>query len=63
MFLSLAQWLQTLSPEFGVFRVFQYITFRAVMAALTALMIGLLAGPYVINWPASAKLWHGYAFG
>jgi phospho-N-acetylmuramoyl-pentapeptide-transferase len=49
MLLSLAQWLQTLSPEFGVFRVFQYITFRAVMAALTALMIGLVAGPYVIN--------------
>jgi phospho-N-acetylmuramoyl-pentapeptide-transferase len=48
MLLSLAQWLQTLSPEFGVFRVFQYITFRAVMAALTALMIGLIAGPYVI---------------
>ena len=49
MLLSLAQWLQTLSPEFGFFRVFQYITFRAVMAAMTALMIGLLAGPYVIN--------------
>ena len=31
---SLAQWLQTLSPEFGFFRVFQYLTFRAVMAAL-----------------------------
>ena len=49
MLLMLAQWLQTLSPEFGFFRVFQYITFRAVMAALTALMIGLIAGPYVIN--------------
>ena len=33
MLLSLAQWLQTLSPEFGFLRVFQYITFRAVMAA------------------------------
>ena len=42
MLLSLAQWLQTLSPEFGFFRVFQYITFRAVMAALTALLMGLL---------------------
>ena len=49
MLLSLAQWLQTLSPEFGYFRVFQYLTFRAVMAALTALMIGLLAGPHVIR--------------
>jgi phospho-N-acetylmuramoyl-pentapeptide-transferase len=49
MLLSLAQWLQTLSPEFGIFRVFQYLTFRAVMAALTALLIGLLAGPFVIR--------------
>jgi phospho-N-acetylmuramoyl-pentapeptide-transferase len=48
MLLSLAQWLQTLSPEFGFFRVFQYLTFRAVMAATTALLIGLAAGPYVI---------------
>jgi phospho-N-acetylmuramoyl-pentapeptide-transferase len=49
MLLSLAQWLQSLSPDFGVFRVFQYLTFRAVMAALTSLLIGLAAGPYVIR--------------
>ena len=49
MLLSLAQWLQTLSPEFGYFRVFQYLTFRAVMAAVTALLIGLAAGPSVIG--------------
>jgi phospho-N-acetylmuramoyl-pentapeptide-transferase len=49
MLLSLAQWLQTQSPEFGFFRVFQYLTFRAVMAAMTALLIGLAAGPYVIR--------------
>ncbi len=49
MLLSLAQWLQTLSPELGFFRVFQYLTFRAVMAALTALLIGLAAGPAVIR--------------
>jgi phospho-N-acetylmuramoyl-pentapeptide-transferase len=56
MLLSLAQWLQSLSPEFGVFRVFQYITFRAVMAALTALMIGLMAGPYVITRLRALKI-------
>ena len=56
MLLSLAQWLQTLSPEFGVFRVFQYITFRAVMAALTALLIGLVAGPYVIRRLTALKI-------
>ena len=33
MLLMLSQWLQGLSPEFGFFRVFQYLTFRAVMAA------------------------------
>jgi phospho-N-acetylmuramoyl-pentapeptide-transferase len=49
MLLSLAQWLQTLSPEFGFFRIFQYLTFRAVFAAVTALLIGLAAGPYVIR--------------
>lgn len=49
MLLSLAQWLQTMSPEFGYFRVFQYLTFRAVMAAMTALLIGLIAGPFVIR--------------
>jgi len=54
--LSLAQWLQTLSPEFGFFRVFQYITFRAVMAALTALLMGLIAGPWVIRKLAELKI-------
>jgi phospho-N-acetylmuramoyl-pentapeptide-transferase len=49
MLLSLAQWLQSLSPELGFFRVFQYLTFRAVMAAMTALLIGLIAGPFVIR--------------
>ncbi len=56
MLLTLAQWLQTLSPEFGFFRVFQYITFRAVMAALTALLIGLIAGPAVIRGLAALKI-------
>ncbi|HUP07472.1 MAG TPA: phospho-N-acetylmuramoyl-pentapeptide-transferase, partial [Caldimonas sp.] len=56
MLLSLAQWLQTLSPEFGFFRVFQYITFRAVMAAMTALLIGLAFGPWVIKRLTSLKI-------
>ena len=55
MLLSLAQWLQSVSPEFGFFRVFQYLTFRAVMAALTALLMGLVAGPYVIRRLTAAK--------
>ena len=56
MLLSLAQWLQTLSPELGFFRVFQYLTFRAVMAALTALLIGLAAGPAVIRRLRALKI-------
>ncbi len=56
MLLSLAQWLQTLSPEFGFFRVFQYLTFRAVMAALTALLIGLAFGPWVIRRLTALKI-------
>ena len=56
MLLSLAQWLQTLSPELGFFRVFQYLTFRAVMAAMTALLIGLAFGPMVIRHLAALKI-------
>ena len=56
MLLSLSQWLQTLSPDLGFLRVFQYLTLRAVLAALTALMIGLLAGPFVIRRLASLKI-------
>jgi len=56
MLLSLAQWLQSLSPELGFFRVFQYITFRAVMAALTALLMGLAAGPAVIRRLSALKI-------
>lgn len=56
MLLSLAQWLQGVSPEFGFFRVFQYLTFRAVMAALTALLMGLVAGPFVIRRLAALKI-------
>ncbi len=56
MLLTLAQWLQSNSPEYGYLRVFQYLTFRAVMAALTALLIGLIAGPAVIRKLAELKI-------
>ena len=56
MLLSLAQWLQAYSPEFGFMRVFQYITFRAVMAAMTSLLIGLVFGPWVIRRLAALKI-------
>jgi phospho-N-acetylmuramoyl-pentapeptide-transferase len=56
MLLSLAQWLQSIDAEFGFMRVFQYQTFRALMAALTALLMGLIAGPFVIRRLAELKI-------
>ena len=56
MLLMLAQWLQSISPEFGFLRVFQYLTLRAVMAALTALLIGLLVGPKAIRMLTALKI-------
>ena len=53
MLLTLAQWLQ---DDFGFLRVFNYITFRAVMATLTALLIGLAAGPWVIRRLTALKM-------
>ena len=56
MLIWLAQWLQSLSPDLSFFRVFQYLTFRAVMAAMTALLIGLVAGPWVIARLTALKI-------
>ena len=53
---SLALWLQGLFPDLGFLRVFQYLTFRAVMAAMTALVLGLAAGPYFIRRLAALKI-------
>ena len=57
MLLSLASWLQDHYPQsFGFLRVFQYHTFRAVMAAMTALLIGLFFGPWVIRRLTELKI-------
>jgi phospho-N-acetylmuramoyl-pentapeptide-transferase len=54
---SLSQWLMTLAPEsLGFLRVFQYLTFRAVMAAMTSLLIGLAFGPWVIRKLVEMKI-------
>ncbi|MBL0918334.1 MAG: phospho-N-acetylmuramoyl-pentapeptide-transferase [Hydrogenophaga sp.] len=53
---SIALWLQGLSPDLGFLRVFQYLTFRAVMAAMTALVVGLVAGPWFIRRLAALKI-------
>ena len=46
MLLELARWLE---HYFGAFRLFDYITFRTIMAALTALLIALGLGPAMIR--------------
>jgi phospho-N-acetylmuramoyl-pentapeptide-transferase len=56
MLVSLAAWLQGLGPEFGFLRVVQYLTFRAVMAAMTALLIGIIMGPWVIRRLTELKI-------
>jgi phospho-N-acetylmuramoyl-pentapeptide-transferase len=47
----LLYWLlyQRLFPYFRPFRIFRYLTFRTAFATLTALLIGLVVGPYVIQ--------------
>jgi len=57
MLLSLSQYLQGAYPEqLGFLRVFQYLTFRAVMSAMTALLIGLAFGPMVIRRLSALKI-------
>jgi len=46
MLLDLAQWL---AKDLRFFSVFNYITLRAALATLTALAIGLIAGPWLIR--------------
>jgi phospho-N-acetylmuramoyl-pentapeptide-transferase len=47
----LLYWLlyQKLFPYFRPFRIFRYLTFRTAFASLTALLIALIIGPYVIE--------------
>ncbi len=44
-------WLlyQKLFPYAPVFRIFRYVTFRCAFASMTAMLIGLLIGPFVIE--------------
>jgi len=57
MLLSLSQWLLLQYPDdLSFLRVFQYLTFRAVLAAMTALLIGLAFGPWVIRRLTALKI-------
>jgi phospho-N-acetylmuramoyl-pentapeptide-transferase len=52
MLLELAEWM---ARHFTSLHLFQYITFRAIMAALTALAVSLLLGPALIRKLAALK--------
>ena len=53
MLLELAQWL---ARDVRAFNVFGYITLRAVLACLTALVISFILGPYVIRKLTAYKI-------
>lgn len=53
MLLEFALWMER---HYGAFRLFEYITFRTIMAALTALAVSLLAGPALIRRLAAVKV-------
>ncbi len=53
MLLWLAQWL---GQEVRAFNVFQYITLRAVLATMTALLISFFVGPAMIRKLTAYKI-------
>ncbi len=42
--------LAPLAEEYGLFNLFNYLTFRTGGAVMTALLISFVIGPYMINW-------------
>ncbi len=53
MLLLLSEWLEQYARAFNVF---SYITLRAVLATMTALVISFLIGPRMIAWLARMKI-------
>jgi len=53
MLRHVAAWL---AEYYSGFHVFQYLTLRAILAALTALAISLLVGPRMISWLAEYQV-------
>lgn len=50
-------WLtQLFQGQYHALRVFQYLTFRSILAALTALLVGLFCGPLMIRWLRSLQV-------
>ncbi len=53
MLLELSLWL---AKDIHAFNVFGYITLRAVLASITALLISFIFGPKVIRWLSAKKI-------
>jgi len=53
MLLALAEWLEQYARAFNVF---SYITLRAVLATMTALVISFVVGPRMIAWLTHMKI-------
>ena len=53
MLLVLTEWL---AAEYSGFNVFQYLTLRAILGALTALAISLIVGPYLIRGLSRSRI-------
>mgnify|MGYP003398927026 CR=1 FL=1 len=53
MLLLLSEWLEQYARAFNVF---SYITLRAVLATMTALVISFVIGPRMIAWLARMKI-------
>lgn len=50
-------WLtQLFQGKYHALRVFQYLTFRSILAALTALIVGLVCGPLMIRWLGNLQI-------
>ncbi len=47
--------LYPLRDQYSFLNVFQYITFRAIMGALTAMLLSFLLGPWMIAWLQKLK--------
>lgn len=50
-------WLtQLFQGHYHALRVFQYLTFRSILAALTALIVGMVCGPLMIRWLTNLQI-------
>ena len=54
----LSEQLVQLDPGFGVFR---YLTLRVILGLLTALLLSLFCGPFLITWLERYRVTHPYS--